>query len=80
MSSPISSTRRRARQRLIRNAAIYGGIFWAFLSLCVAWVLSYAIAPELSDMLHLAVAIPTLAYFVLILLGIYRVPRIKPRS
>jgi hypothetical protein len=78
MSSANSFSRGRARQRLIRNAAIYGGIFWAFVSLTAAWVLSWAVAPDLSDLLHLALAFPPLAYFVLILLNIYRVPRIRP--
>jgi membrane protein DedA with SNARE-associated domain len=62
----------KANHRLIRNATIYGGIFWSVLALGVAWILSWSVAPELSDWLHLAVSIPTIAYFIIHFVNVFR--------
>ena len=62
----------KADYRLILNARVYGGIFWASLSLGVAWMLSWALAPRLSDYLQLAMSIPPIAYFALYFVGLLR--------
>ncbi len=58
--------------RLIVNARIYGGIFWAVISLGIAWVLSWWLAPYASDLLQMALSIPTVAYFVIYFVGLLR--------
>jgi hypothetical protein len=62
----------KADYRLILNARIYGGIFWATMSLGVAWMLSWAVAPRFSDFLQLAMSIPPLAYFAIYFTGLVR--------
>ena len=68
MSVPLS----KADHRLIVNARIHGGIFWAVLSLAIAWLLSRWLSPEASDVLQMAMSLPTIAYFVIYFAGLLR--------
>ena len=62
----------KADYRLIVNARIYGGIFWAVLALGVAWILSWSLAPQTSDLLQMALSLPTVAYFIIYFMGLIR--------
>ena len=62
----------KADYRLIVNARIYGGIFWAVMSLAVAWMLSWWLAPQVSDILQMALSLPTVAYFLIYFAGLLR--------
>jgi hypothetical protein len=42
------------------------------MSLSVAWMLSLWLAPEISDLLQLALSLPTVAYFILYFFGLLR--------
>lgn len=55
-----------------RILAVYWGIFWAALALAVAWIVSSQVAPEHSDLLHIAVAVPPSAYFILYFVEMFR--------
>ncbi|MEO6215968.1 MAG: hypothetical protein ABIO86_08050 [Sphingomonas sp.] len=62
----------KADYRLIVNARIYGGIFWAVISLGIAWMLSWWLSPQTSDLLQMALSIPTVAYFIIYFVGLLR--------
>lgn len=62
----------KADYRLIVNARIYGGIFWAVISLGVAWMLSWWLSPQVSDILQMALSLPTVAYFIIYFAGLLR--------
>lgn len=68
----ISVELSKAHYRLIVNARIYGGIFWAVISLGIAWMLSWWLAPRTYDLLHIALSLPTVAYFIIYFLGLLR--------
>lgn len=72
----------KADYRLIVNARIYGGIFWAVISLGVAWMLSWWLAPQVSDIVQMALSLPTVAYFVIYFAGLLRRrrPTREPRT
>jgi len=70
----------KADYQLVRNARIYGGIFWATISLTVAWMLSWLVAPRLSDLLQLAMSIPPTAYFIIYFVGLFRGRRLAQSS
>lgn len=62
----------KADYRLIVNARIYGGIFWAVMALGIAWILSWWLAPQTSDILQIALSLPTVAYFIIYFAGLLR--------
>jgi len=62
----------KADYRLIVSARIFGGIFWAVISLGIAWILSWWLAPRTSDLLQMALSLPTVAYFVIYFVGLLR--------
>jgi hypothetical protein len=62
----------KADYRLIVNARIYGGIFWAVVCLGIAWIMSWWLAPQASDVLQLAMSLPTVAYFIIYFVGLLR--------
>lgn len=66
----------KADYQLILNARIYGGMFWATISLSVAWMLSWVVTPRFSDFLQLAMSIPPIAYFVIYFVGLFRGKRL----
>jgi hypothetical protein len=61
-----------ADYRLIRNARVYGGIFWAVLGLGGAMLLSMIVAREYTDLLQMALSIPTLAYLIIYCVDVFR--------
>ena len=62
----------KADNRLIVNARINGGIFWAVISLGIAWILSWWLAPQAPDILQMALSVPMLAYFIIYFIGLLR--------
>ena len=66
--------------RLILNARIYGGVFWATLGLGAAWIISWVIAPRYSDFLQMALSIPPSAYFIIYFVGLVRHRKLGPRN
>lgn len=62
----------KADYRLIVNARIYGGIFWAVISLSIAWMLSWWLSPQTSHLLQMALSLPTVAYFIIYFASLLR--------